>query len=452
MSLDPRDDEAPALIRGFDTLGLGIPRHELVEMLAIREESAPFDHARLARLERSLYLVGAESETKHREQRAASAHWYGFVPSSALELACVERLLGARPARVRERVRRALTFADRGPSKPAPSGVYRDAVVIAGAMMALGQSARAAAWLERLGDRDADLVWATTYGTNDERLVVRHRGCTGFRTALRAFAAGQDDRAVELASRTRKAIAAFVSQPAFALLDAHTALLAAVARGEASSLDDDVRRIDLAWRQVFAQPGFELDVRVAIDFIASGVLAVAKERGIAVVSKPSLALPAGEPEWVRGLVVAERSVFEERTGVERTAVECPACGTAARVPSSALHEAWPSLRAWSSFTGSLEAWGYRYERAPDAPRSHEVSILTPPSAWSRCPECAAVLLPILVVDEEDRTLWRLDVANTWDSAAECTWAPSVAFETPWSFARHPVAAGVLRWMVDDVTR
>ena len=204
--------------------------------------------------------------------------------------------------------------------------------------MALGQSARAAAWLERLGDRDADLVWATTYGTNDERLVVRHRGCTGFRTALRAFAAGQDDQAVELASRTRKAIAAFVSQPAFALLDAHTALLAAVARGEASSLDDDVRRIDLAWRQVFAQPGFELDVRVAIDFIASGVLAVAKERGIAVVSKPSLALPAGEPEWVRGLVVAERSAFEERagverTGVERTAVECPACGTAARVPS-----------------------------------------------------------------------------------------------------------------------
>ena len=124
MSLDPRDDEAPALIRGFDTLGLGIPRHELVEMLAIREESAPFDHARLARLERSLYLVGSESETKHREQRAASAHWYGFVPSSALELACVERLLGARPARVRERVRRALTFAGRGPLKTAPSGVY----------------------------------------------------------------------------------------------------------------------------------------------------------------------------------------------------------------------------------------------------------------------------------------------------------------------------------------
>jgi hypothetical protein len=452
MPLDPPDDERPTLIRGVDALGLGIPRHELVEMLAIREESAPFDHARLANLERGIYLVGSDSETKHRERRAASAHWYGFVPSSALELACVERLLGARPARVRERVRRALSFADQGPLKPAPTGAYRDAVLAAGAMMALGESARAAAWLERLGDRDADLVWPTTYGPDDERVVVRHRGWTGFRAALRALAAGRDDRAIDLAERTRKAVAPFVSRPPFALLDAHTALLAAVARGDASSAEEEVSRTDSAWRKVFAQPGFELDVRIAIDFIASGVLATAQERGIRVVSKPALALPVGEPEWVRGLVVAERGSFGEGANEERTTVECPACSTAARRPSSALDDAWPSLRAWRSFTGPLDAWGHRYERVPGASRSHEVSILTPPSAWSRCPECASVLLPILVVDEEDRTLWRLDVANTWMSAAECTWAPSVTFETPWSFAPHPVAAGVLRWMVDDVTR
>jgi hypothetical protein len=63
-----------------------------------------------------------------------------------------------------------------------------------------------------------------------------------------------------------------------------------------------------------------------------------------------------------------------------------------------------------------------------------------------------VLLPILVVDEEDRTAWRLDAADSWTRAAECAWAPNVTFETPWRFAPDPVSAGLLRWMVDDVTR
>jgi len=471
MRLDQHDDdERPAWLRGFDALGLGLPRHELLELLAMREESAPFDHARLASFERDvdgdLYVVGSKAETKRRPERTSCAHWYAFVPGNALELACTERLLGARPARVRERARRALTFADRGPLRPAPSGVYREAVVVAGAMMALGESTRAATWLERLGDRDADVAWATTFGADDERLTVRHRGWTGFRAALRMLAAGHDDDAIELAKRTRQALAVFVDRPAFALLDAHTSLLAAVAQRDALGMDHAIDRTDVAWRQVFAQPGFELDVRVAIDFIGSGLLAAAHERGIVAASKLAFGLPVPEPAWVRGLVVAERGAsvesapkrgslgraFVESTSVLRSDVECPACGTATRLPSTALHGSWPLLRRWVASRGPLEAWGTPYERVSRAARSSEPSILTPPAAWSRCPECAFVLLPILVVDEEDRTSWRLDAADSWTRAAECTWAPSVTFETPWRFAPDPVSAGLLRWMIDDVTR
>ena len=469
MSFDLHDDERPAWLRGVDALGLGLPRHELVELLAMREESVPFDHARLASFERDvdgdLHLVGSKAETKRRPERTSCAHWYAFVPSNSLELACIERLLGARPARVLERVRRALVFADRGPLRPAPSGAYREAVVVAGAMMALGESTRAATWLERLGDRDADVAWATPFGADDERLTVRHRGWAGFRAALRALAAGDEDDAIELAKRTRQALAVFVERPAFALLDAHTALLAAVAQHDAESVDHAIDRSDVAWRQVFAQPGFELDVRVAIDFIGSGLLAAAHERGIVAASKLAFGVPAPEPGWVRGLVVAERGAsvesvpervpferaFVESASVLRSDVECPACGTATRLPATALQGSWPLLRRWVASRGPLEAWGTLYERVSNA-RSSEPSILTPPAAWSRCPECAFVLLPILVVDEEDRTAWRLDVADSWTRAAECAWAPNVTFETPWRFAPDPVSAGLLRWMVDDVTR
>ena len=373
MSFDPRNDAKPPLIRGFDALGLGMPRDELVEMLALHEEAVPFDHTRLSDLERGLYLVGSEPETKRHRARGKSAHWYGFVPVAALRLACVERLLGARPARVRERVRRALTFADRGPLKSVGPGVYRDAVVVAGAMMALGEAARAAAWLERLGDRDADLAWVSTYGADDLRPKTRHRAWAGLRAALRAFAAGRDDEAIELTTRTRKAVSAFVARPTFGLLDAHAALIAAAANRDVSGVDHEVSRTDVAWRRMFALPEFELDVRVAIDFIASGILVVAHERGVAVTSRPALGLPAPEPEWVRGLVVADRG----------TDFACPCCGAGVRLQSPFLREAWPSLREWIVSMGPIDAWGHRFERVPDASGSHVASVLSPPSAWSR---------------------------------------------------------------------
>jgi hypothetical protein len=257
-----------------------------------------------------------------------------------------------------------------------------------------------------------------------------------------AFAADREVEAARLAVDTRTQLKRRMLRPADALLDAHAAMLAAAGRAEVAELERATLEAEAAWRELFRTPELRTDLRVGIDFIASGILEVAASRGLVPATNPMFVLPPNEPEWVRGIVVAERG----------TGGRCPVCDAGIAALTSFPEPPWPSTREWLTAPGPLDGGGVRYRRVPDASPRFVVSVLSPPASWCRCPECTAVLFPLAYLEEVNRAIWQVDFTASWSEAARCAWAPARCFVEGWPPPSTPVDSAILDWVVQDLTR